>query len=72
MCVIVRAQGQLRIIYTRISKVFTKLLDSQSDEGNLENFETTSEISLNCTKAHCSYMFITYRAKLLGEARSMP
>ena len=38
------ARGQLRINFTSIFKVFTKLLESRSDEGNLENFENTSEI----------------------------
>ena len=37
--------GQLRINFTRIFKVFTKLPESRSDEGNLENFENTSEIN---------------------------
>ena len=39
------ARGQLRINFTRILKVFTKLPESRSDEGNLENFENTSEIN---------------------------
>ena len=43
--VIARARGQLRINFTRIFKVFTKLPESRSDEGNLENFENTSEIN---------------------------
>ena len=37
--------GQLRINFTSIFKVFTKLPESRSDEGNLENFENTSEIN---------------------------
>ena len=43
--VIAWARGQLRINFTRIFKVFTKLPESRSDEGNLENFENTSEIN---------------------------
>ena len=43
--VIAWAQGQLKINFTSIFKVFTKLPASQSDEGNLENFENTSEIN---------------------------
>ena len=39
------ARGQLRINFTSIFKVFTKLPESRSDEGNLENFENTSEIN---------------------------
>ena len=39
-------QGQLKINFTRIFKVFTKLPESRSDKGNLENFENTSEINL--------------------------
>ena len=38
-------RGQLRINFTSIFKVFTKLPESQSDSGNLENFENTSEIN---------------------------
>ena len=43
--VIAWARGQLRINFTRIFKGFTKLPESRSDEGNLENFENTSEIN---------------------------
>ena len=43
--VIAWARGQLRINFTSIFKVFTKLPESRSDEGNLENFENTSEIN---------------------------
>ena len=43
--VIAWARGQLRINFTSIFKVFTKLLDSRSDEGNLKNFENTREIN---------------------------
>ena len=43
--VIAWARGQLRINFTRIFKVFTKLSESRSDEGNLENFENASEIN---------------------------
>ena len=43
--VISRARRQLKINFTRIFKVFTKLPESRSDEGNLENFENTSEIN---------------------------
>ena len=43
--VIAWARGQLRINFTRIFKVFTKLPESRSDEGNLENFENASEIN---------------------------
>ena len=39
------ARGQLRINFTSIFKVFTKLPESRSNEGNLENFENTSEIN---------------------------
>ena len=39
------AWGQLRINFTNIFKVFTKLPKSRSDEDNLENFENTSEIN---------------------------
>ena len=43
--VIAWARGQLKINFTSIFKVFTKLPESRSDEGNLENFENTSEIN---------------------------
>ena len=43
--VIAWAQGQLRINFKRIFKVFTKLPLSRSDEGTMENFENTSEIN---------------------------
>ena len=43
--VIACGRGQLRINFTSIFKVFTKLSESRSDEGNLENFENTSEIN---------------------------
>ena len=43
--VIAWGRGQLRIIFTSVFKVFTKLPESRSDEGNLENFENTSEIN---------------------------
>ena len=43
--VIAWARGQLRINFTSIFKVFTKLPESRRDEGNLENFENTSEIN---------------------------
>ena len=45
--VIAWAWGQLRNNFTSIFKVFTKLPESRSrsDEGNLENFENTSEIN---------------------------
>ena len=43
--VIAWARGQLRINFTSIFRVFTKLPESRSDEGNLENFENTSEIN---------------------------
>ena len=43
--VIAWARGQLRINFTSIFKDFTKLPESRSDEGNLENFENTSEIN---------------------------
>ena len=43
--VIASALGQLRINFTSIFKVFTKLPKSRSDEGDLENFENTSEIN---------------------------
>ena len=43
--VIAWARGQLRINFTSIFKVFTKLPESRSDEGNLENFENTSEVN---------------------------
>ena len=36
---------QLRINFTCNFKVFTKLPESQSDEGHLENFENTSEMN---------------------------
>ena len=38
-------RGQLRINFTTIFKVFTKLPESRRDEGNLENFENTSKIN---------------------------
>ena len=38
-------RGQLRINFTRIFKVFTKLPESRCDEGNLENIENTGEIN---------------------------
>ena len=43
--VIAWGRGQLRINFTSIFKVFTKLPESRSDEGNLENFENTREIN---------------------------
>ena len=43
--VIAWALVQLRINFTRIFKVLTKLPESRSDEGNLENFENASEIN---------------------------
>ena len=43
--VIVWARGQLRINFTRFFKVFTKLPEPRREEGNLENFENTSEIN---------------------------
>ena len=43
--VIAWARGQLRINFTSIFKVFTKLPESRGDEGNLENFENTSQIN---------------------------
>ena len=43
--VIAWALGKLRTNFTSIFKVFTKLPESRSDEGNLENFENTSEIN---------------------------
>ena len=43
--VITWGRGQLRINFTSIFKVFTKLPESRNDEGNLENFENTSEIN---------------------------
>ena len=43
--VIAWAWGQLKINFRRKFKVFTKLFESRSDEGNLENFENTSEIN---------------------------
>ena len=45
--VIAWARGQLRINFTRIFKVLTKLPESRSDEGNLENFENTSDTCLS-------------------------
>ena len=44
--VIAWGQGQLRINFMSIFKVFTKLPELRSKEGNLENFENTSEINL--------------------------
>ena len=49
--VIAWARGQLRINFTSIFKVFTKLPESRSDEGNLVNFENASEINPYCTRA---------------------
>ena len=43
--VIAWGRGQLRINFTSIFKVVTKLPESRSDEGNLENFENTREIN---------------------------
>ena len=43
--VIAWAREQLRINFTSIFKVFTKLPESLRDSGNLENFENTSEIN---------------------------
>ena len=43
--VIAWGRGQLKINFTSIFKVFTKLPESRSDEGNLENFENTSEMN---------------------------
>ena len=43
--VIAWARVQLRINFTGTFKVFTKLPESRSDEGNLENFENTGEIN---------------------------
>ena len=42
----------VRINFTRIFKVFTKLPKSRSDEGNLK-------LILYCTRAHWDYTFIT-------------
>ena len=44
--VIAWARGQLRINFTRIFKVFTKLPESRSDDDNLENLENTSKNNL--------------------------
>ena len=35
-------------------------------------FKTHVKLILNCTRAHCNDMFITKRAKILREARTMP
>ena len=43
------AWGQLRINFTRIFKLFTKLPESRGDEGNLENFENTRGVAI-CTQ----------------------
>ena len=43
--VVAWARWQLRINFTSIFKVFTKLPGSRGHEGNLENFEITSEIN---------------------------
>ena len=43
--VIASALVQLRINFMSIFKVFTKLPESRSDEGNLENFENACEIN---------------------------
>ena len=43
--VIAWGREQLRINFMSIFKVFTKLPESRSDEGNLEYFENTSEIN---------------------------
>ena len=65
VCVIAWAREQLRINFTRIFKVFTKLPESRSDEGNLENFlKIQVKLILNCPTTHCDYMFITWREKL--------
>ena len=48
--VIAWARGQLRINFTCIFKVFTKLPESRSDEGNLENFEIQVKLILNCLR----------------------
>ena len=53
----------LRINFTSIFKVFTKLPESRSDSGNLENFENTSEINPLLHESTCDYLFITCRAK---------
>ena len=44
--VITWARGQLKFNFTPIFKVFTKLPESRSEDGNLENFENTSENNL--------------------------
>ena len=49
--VIAWARGQLRINFTRIFKVFTKLPESRSDEGNLENLKIQVKLILNCPRA---------------------
>ena len=49
--VIAWARGQLRINFTSIFKVFTKLPESRSDEGNLENLKIQVKLILNCTRA---------------------
>ena len=54
--VIVWARGQLRINFTRFFKVFTKLPEPRSEEGNLENFEIQVKLILNCPRA----LAITY------------
>ena len=38
-------EGKLGKNFTRIFKVFTRLPESRSDEGNLENFENKSKIN---------------------------
>ena len=62
--VIAWAQGQLRINFTPIFKVFTKLPESRGNEGNFENFQNTSEINPELPEGTCDYLFITSRAKL--------
>jgi len=52
--VIAWARGQLRINFTRISKVFTKLPESRSEEGNLENFENLSHKEQNSVQRKTS------------------
>ena len=51
-----------------IFKVFTKLPKSRSDEGNLENFENTSEINSYCTR-HLRLLVYHMQGKILYKGQ---
>ena len=58
------APAQFGIIYS--FTVFTKLPDSQSDDGNLENLENTCEINCPLPEGTCDYLFVTLKGQRHG------